>query len=251
MFTQKERKHLIISILVLGLAFGLNDKQPAFNIVNWTFNLVRAVFSAAIVLLLYELIHKFIARRYNADTEYELWSIRRYGFWRSARFPKKIFGRTIESFPLGVVLSILAALLSNGTFYLTPISSFKIIEKPHLRIGAKFRQLTNFEEAKIAVSSMLFLAVIALILVSLNYPVIFNQLVTMLFVFIAYSLIPFSSLDGAKIFFGSVPLYLATLAFILAAYFLIDVAGIFSILLIALLGAAFILLLYFNTIKNS
>lgn len=251
MFTQKEKKHLIISILVLGFAFGLNDKQPVFDIVNWTMNLVRAIFSAAIVLLLYELVHKFVARNYKADTEYELWSIRRYGFWRSARLPKKIFGCTIESFPLGVVLSIMATLLSNGMFYLIPIASFKIIEKPYLRINAKFRNLTNFEEAKIAVSSLLFLAIIALILVSLNYPIIFNQLVTMLFVFIAYSLIPFSSLDGAKIFFGSVPLYLATLAFMLIAYSLIESTGIFFTLLLASLGAAFMLLLYFHGIKNN
>src|SRR3989338_1556389 len=204
MFTKKEINHLVISVFILGFAFGFNDNQTFFSLKNWTINFIRALISAAIILLVYEISHKVSAKRYCAETEYEIWAIKRYGFWRSAKFPVKILNFTISSFPLGIVLSVIATLLSNGLFYLTPISSFKIIEKPHLRIGAKFKGLTNFEEAKIAVSSMLFLAVIALILVSLNYPVIFNQLVTMVVLFIRNSFISISNLEGSKIFFGSV-----------------------------------------------
>ena len=242
MFTKREIKHLIISILVLGFAFGLNDKQAAFNLSSWTVNFIHVLMAAAITLLLYELTHKLVARRYKAETEYEIWSIKRYGFWRSSEFPVKFLGFTIRSLPIGIILSIMATLLSKGLFYLIPMASFRLVERPHLRLGAKFRHVSNFEEAKIAASSLVILAIIALI-ASSSSALIFSQLSAMMYVFIAWCLIPISQLDGSKIFFGSIPLYIATAMFVLFSWLLAPF-GIIISLVLSLIGVLFLVLLY-------
>ncbi|MBS3095359.1 hypothetical protein J4231_01645 [Candidatus Woesearchaeota archaeon] len=247
MFKKKEISHLVISIVVLGFAFGFNDKQPTFNLANWTFNFFRAFIAAAITLLLYELVHKFVASRYGSETEYEIWSIKRYWFTPYAAFPKKIFGKyTINSIPLGIIISLFTTLITNGLFYIIPLSSFKAIEKTHLRVVSKFKHLTYFEEAKIASASIILLTIMAIILTSFGKSSTFTMLSTMLFVFVLYSMIPVSTLDGSKIFFGSLALYLAVFAFIVLSYLLVDKFGaVFSIFL-ALLGSAFVVLIYLH-----
>src|SRR3989338_2560131 len=250
MFTKKEINHLVISVFILGFAFGFNDNQTFFSLKNWTINFIRALISAAIILLVYEISHKVSAKRYCAETEYEIWAIKRYGFWRSAKFPVKILNFTISSFPLGIVLSVIATLLSNGLFYLTPISSFKIIEKPHLRIGAKFKGLTYFEEAKISSFSIIILIILALMLNTISPNIIFNQLTLMIFVFIGYNLLPISTLDGSKIFFGSVPLYISMVVFTLLSYVLMGMFNVIAALILAAVLSLFMLFLYFGFKKS-
>src|SRR3989344_3116492 len=111
MFNQKEKTHLIISIVIFGFIFGFNDNQAVFNLLNWVINFIRAIISASLNLIVYEITHKIVAKRYMASTEYELWGIKRYGFFRSQKFPKKIFNYTINSYPLGIIISIIATLL--------------------------------------------------------------------------------------------------------------------------------------------
>ncbi len=242
MFTKREITHLIISILSLAFAFGFNDGQASFRFSFWLLNFIRILMASIVMLLLYELIHKLTARKYKTGTEYEIWSIKRYGFWQSSKFPKKFLGSTIDSFPLGIIISIFTTLLSRGLFYIIPLASFRIVEKTHLRLGSKFKHVSNFEEAKIAASSLVVLAILAL-LASSGKVEIFSQLSTMIYVFIAYCLIPISTLDGSKIFFGSIPLYIAILIFIIVSYLLAPFGFAVSLIL-ALIGALFMALLY-------
>lgn len=243
MFSNKEKVHLAVSIIVLSLAFGFNDKQQSLNAVSWLFNFIRVLFFSIIIFMVYELVHKLFARRYGAETEYQIWSIKRYGFFRSSKLPKTIFGFTISSFPIGMIISVLATLFSNGLTYIIPLASFNIIEKTHLRISSKFKHLTNFEEAKIAAASLIFLAILAVIITSLNI-IQLKQMALMIFMFIAYCLIPISTLDGSKIFFGSVPLYIATIIFIALSYLLSSQFNLIYTFLLAFIGAVMLVFLY-------
>ena len=248
-FTKKERLHLLISILSLGFIFGFNDNQDIFNLANWLINLLRAMISAALILLVYELCHKMAAKRYGAETSYEIWQIKRYGFFRTSKFPKKILGITIPSFPLGLILSVIATVISNGLFYIALIPSFSIIERPYLRLSAKFKHISNFEEAKIASFSIIALLLLALILNATSQNMLFNQLTLMIFVFIGYSLLPISTLDGSKIFFGSIPLYIGIVIFALVSYLLMNVFNIIFAIILALIAAIFLTILYIGLKK--
>ncbi len=238
MFTKREILHLFLSIVILGFVFGFDDGNKSFILQNWILNLIRFIIIVAIIVLFREFVLKFFAKRHNATSEYEIWNINRV--W----FTKKLE----RGIPLGILMSIFLAIGSKGKFFFTAIGSHKFEEYKTSRSGRKHPYLTYLEEMQIAsmgILSSLFLAIIVLIMGNYSGFVVPN-FVTVCFYMALLNMIPFSSLDGSKIFFGSILTYIFLLVFIFVAFILIEKSIILALVLGLIIALAAMFTYFYN-----
>ncbi len=236
MFTKREIIHLIISVVVLGFVFGFDDGSSTFIFSNWFRNLLLIILIVAIAVLFRELVIKLMARRHEAISEYEIWNIKRVWFDKELPF----------GFPLGIILTLFLSVGSLGKAFFTAIGVHKISEYKSARTGRKHSSLDYFEEAQICsvgILSSLFLAVIG-ILVGRIFGINMSLFVSTNFFIALFNMIPLSSLDGAKIFFGSLLMYIFILVFVVVAFLLIKYSVILG-LLVAFIIATIAVGVYF------
>ncbi|MBT3394880.1 hypothetical protein HOA59_01635 [archaeon] len=212
-FKKTEIKHMFISTLIIGFIFSYNN----FTIVNW----LRLTILAALALIIGESIRKIIAKRKGCETEYQLWQIKKYGITKSAKFPIKIFNKRIKSLYIGIVLPLITIFLSIGHIKFMIIGTSQAKEIILKRVGKKYAKITEFETAIIALAGPLTYILLALVFKALSLPG-FEQFIEMTYLLALYSMIPLSKLDGAKIFFGSLPLYIFSAIFIIVSTVLIN-----------------------------
>src|SRR3989344_4900747 len=205
MFTKKEVIALLISILVFAFIFGFDDGRQTFNASYWLANFFTIVIIIAISLLVRELVIKFFAKRHEAESQYKIWQMEY--LW----FDKKV--KLIRPLPFGIIISLILAVYSKGTFFFTAIVASLFLSIIVLLFG----RLTNTD---------------------------FSRFVNINFYLALFNMIPFSSLDGAKIFFGSLTLYLFMAIFVIGAFLLIQLNVIIA-LLVAFLIASVIAIIYF------
>lgn len=239
-FTKKEIKALLISILIVALAFGFDDKKPSFDAGYWFANLFRMFMVVAIAFLMKEFVRKLVAKTQGFDTEYGLWNVKRYRL-KPEPAVVNFLGKSwiIKSIPAGAILSVLVTLVSKGKLFFVAIGSYDLIIKKSSRFGKKTFHITDYDEAKIAVVGPLVNVALMIIFQFFNSRGTFDNFVYINGMIAAFHMIPISSLDGAKIFFGSKIMYMFTLAFVLGTVLLIKVlapaitlalAGIFAII---------------------
>ncbi len=243
MFTQKEIKHLIISILLLGFVFGFNDGNKSFIANLWVLNFIRITLLVAITILFRELIIKLYAKRKGATSEYNSWFIQRVWFTQPKLKP---------GIPFGYIFSILGAAISNGKFFFTAMGIHDLKENRNARVGRKTILLTYFEECLIILSGVyanLFLIFLSVFLMN-NYDINLNAFIDINFFLIFWNLIlPISDLDGAKIFFGSKLLWIFSVLFVVLSYLFLNVGiilALFGALLISFVGVYFYYTKYGN-----
>ena len=238
MFTKKEVIALLISILIFAFIFGFDDGRQTFNASYWLANLFTIAIIVAISLLVRELVIKFFAKRHEAESQYKIWQMEY--LW----FDKKV--KLIRPLPFGIIISLILAVYSKGTFFFTAIGKHDLILNKSVRVGRQRINLKYFEEAQIistGIVASLFLSIIVLLFGRLTNTD-FSRFVNINFYLALFNMIPFSSLDGAKIFFGSLTLYLFMAIFVIGAFLLIQLNVIIA-LLVAFLIASVIAIIYF------
>ena len=243
-------KDFIITILVVSFVFAFDDKQPVFQLSYWLANFLRVLTSVTLVVFVHYFGHKWTARRYGAEVTHKVWSIKRYGLQKRAHFPLKInfLNLTIipiKSFPLGAVLAVIISFLSKGRFFFTPIEAIDIKSDEHKRLGRWRIKVLEHEIAMIAFSGPLANILFAFILQSFNKSGMFDQIILISCLYSVYHMIPWSQLDGAKIFFGFIHLYVIGLAFILLSFLLLMLLSPASAFFVSIIGAAAIFLFFF------
>ncbi len=234
-FDKTEIKHIIIATLVIGFIFSFNQ----FNLINW----LRFSILGAGVILIHEIAHKIVARKKACESHFRLWEIKRYGFFRKSKFPKKILGKKIGGFFAGIFLPIITIFLSLGSIKLFLVGTSEAKEIEHKRIGKKYTKITEFETAIIALAGPLTNLFIALIFQTLALPG-FETFIEMNYLMAIYSMIPISQLDGAKIFFGSIFLYIFSIAFIIFSIALLNIIGLIGSLILSSIIAIMLLITY-------
>ena len=236
MFSKKESIALLISVLVLTFVFGFDDGSEVFVFSNWLINFIGIFLLATFAVLFRELIVKWFASRHDSRSEYETWNI--HQVWFDKRLKRGI--------PFGIFLSLVLAFVSLGKFFFTAVGVHKFKENKNARVGRKFQNLSYYEEAQIAsmsILSSLFLAVIGLLLGNL-FSLNVGTFVGINFYIALFNMLPFSDLDGSKVFFGSLLTYIFLLVFIVIAFLLIKTSVVLG-LLVALIIASLVMGIYY------
>ncbi len=218
-FSKSEIKHLIVASVVLGFIFsftewGTTSFDPVTGVLNW----LKTIIISLIALLIHILAHKFIAFKSHAIIEFRTWSIQRYGIRKSSTYPIKTAGFSIPFLPIGIILSLLVIFLSAGkgifaaveSFIITDVKTEKRISRRLSEYSPRFIELTETEIALISLIAPIVSTLLAVIF--LNTPFHKFGLINM---YIAiYSMLPFPGLDGIKILFGSIWIYLFGILFV-------------------------------------
>lgn len=175
-FSWIEVQHLIISWLVIGLAFSIAISRP-ININHlWPFIgiFMISLLTIGVGFIGHELTHKFVAQRYGCLAEFRMW-------------------------PLGLMLALFFALFlgvvfaAPGAVYIMPIS---------FGLGSV---ITNRENGIISLSGPLANVLLAIIFFTLTfyegllYEIGFMGFFINLFL-AAFNMIPFPPMDGYKVF---------------------------------------------------
>ncbi len=242
-FEKKEMGSLIGASVVLGFIFsftkwGYGEFSLSVGIVNW----FRAFILSFIIYLIYLIANKNAAKLHGANLKFKMWTMDQYWFSKGAKFSKFwFFGLKIKSFKAGIIIPVLLSLFSNGIIKFATIAYTEITEVAAQRVGKKFKNLTDLEIARIHLAGPLTCLLLAIILTPLNA---FNTLADIAKLVAIFSFIPFSKLDGAKILFGSLPLYIFGLAFTIASLLLLGILPTFALIALAAITAIVILLIY-------
>jgi len=193
MLTKKEIIAILVTTIILAFAINLLSSIESFLYT------LLAVF----VIILANLIVKKITSFYlDSEIETSLWEIKRYGVKAHHRFKK--------SFPAGAFLPILSKLI------LFPLNSFVWMASLVFDVKAKnyraakrhglykFSEMTEDHIGYIAAAGIATNLVLAIIGYLIGYP-----LFTKLNIYYAFfNMIPISNLDGNKIFFGNLVLWI-------------------------------------------
>jgi hypothetical protein len=243
-FDGKEIWSITISALMLGFVFSFRQwgSGPAFELGTGLVNLIRLSILSAIALLVYLISHKLIARNYGCGSTFRIWSIKRFWFTKRAKIKNtKIFGIKINSIKIGIILPLLFSFFSNGLLKFCAVGSSEISEIKLARTKRQFKQVTDFEIAIIHFAGPLTLTLLALIL---NIIPGFSDLVKISYYIAIFAMVPLAGLDGTKIFFGSAPLYLFGITFIIFSIALLILTNSLSALVFGLIAAVISLLFF-------
>ena len=206
----KELSTIILATLILSLVviFRVVDGETSF--IN---DFSIAFLSFLIIVAASILAKKIVAYHYEADIKIKFWELYRFGFRKDAHLKKPT--------PM-VWLPIILTLLSRGTIWWMSILSFDIEAKPE-RVSKRhgLYRFSEMTERHIAIIS-LWGVIACLVLSVIGYLLGFEYFAKLSTYYAAWSLLPFSNLDGTKIFFGNrstwFTISLLTLFFLVAAF---------------------------------
>jgi len=248
MFTKKEIFSLLLTIFILSFAFGFDDKSETFVWGNWLGNFVVVFIMVALAFLAHQLGHKIAAKMNGFTAEYAYWGIQSLslkprqllGKGKSNPFPRTItvFGKKIliESFPIGLILCFLVTLLSNGQLFFLAVGQYTLLIKKTSRFGRRFFEVTNYEEAKIALAGPLANIILMILAKLVNAYGTFDTFIFINAMLALFHMIPLSHLAGAKVYFGSRLLWVSSIVFIVALIVLVYTVSIIPLLLLSLLS---------------
>lgn len=219
MFSLKELRHLIISIFVLTFAFAFDDKRPRFELEYWLTNFIYFFLTVTIVVLVYLISQKLMAYKYKANISYRIITISRFWFGPSKGFLSRFFKNFNIEYPIGIILSLLVTLFTNGRLLFLAVGRFLVDYKKHKRLGFKIAHLTEYEIAKIAIAGPLSSAILALVFKIIGG---FDEIVLVSSLYAVFNMIPLADNDGSKILFGAKYLYFFILSFVLFSAVLVN-----------------------------
>lgn len=246
MFRKKEILYLAITIFVVSLAIGFDDGSPSFSWSYWLQNFVIVFLMVAFSFLVQQIGHKIAARMNGFDTEYTLWGFQDLslrpmslmGRTKNKMFPRsyRLFGKefVVDSFPVGIVLSLLVTLMSNGKLFFLAVGQYHLILERSSRFGRKALQITNYEEAKIALAGPMMNIVLLVLATLFNSHGSFDTFILLNALLAFFHMLPLPYLAGLKIYFGSRLLYVSSLVFMISIVILAYTVSTIPMLLISL-----------------
>ena len=196
MINRKELTVIVISLIILSfsVAFVKDITSP----VNFGY-LLLSIF----LILGVNIVAKKIASFYlDSEIEIKLWEIERYGFK-----PSRYFKRPI---PAGIIFPLAISLITIGQIKFLASLVFDV--KPKTYRAAKryglytFSEMTEFHIGLIAAAGIAANLLFAVVGYLIGLPSAMNFSALSVY-FALWNLLPFSDLDGNKIFFGSLILW--------------------------------------------
>ena len=205
MITGKEILSLILALIVLAFS------NAFINIGRF----INSLFIFAIILIFYITAKKLTAYYYESEEETKIWTFQRYGLYKKSYFKSPV--------PVGVILPFLLSVLTFGYIPWFAVTMSDV--NPTEARTAKRHQIYSFSEmtewhiALISASGILGVLVLAPVAYILNFP----DLAKISVLFACFNMLPLGKLDGTRIFFGSIVLWvvLATISLIALSYALL------------------------------
>ena len=186
----------------------------ASTLINNTINLKIFIINLTIsfvIIIVSILAKKLAARAIDAKSEIKIWQFKRYWITTRSEFKKPV--------PMGVILPILLSFISLGfikflAFFQTELEAMpsRVAKKYGLRRYSDIMEWDGSLVVFYSTLALLILAVICSFITSKSFS--FFELAKYSLYYSIYNIIPFSSLDGVKLFMGSKPLYVFTLILI-------------------------------------
>ncbi len=174
---------ILLASIVLALSIAFQD----------TSLMLYAFVSFFIIISLNVLAKKAIGYYFETGVKIKFWSMYHFGFRKDYHFKKAI--------PM-IWLPLILSLLSRGVLWWLAILEFDVeakAERASRRHGLyRFTQVTEWHMAWIAVWGIIVNVIVAII----GYILGFEFFAKLGIYYAIWSLIPLSSLDGSKIFFG-------------------------------------------------
>lgn len=234
LFTKQEGYAFLICVLMISFGFGFDDGATTFVLLNWIKNFFMVILLVAVSLFFHIFLQKYFAYRHDCTLEFKLWFIKRFGFRKWQRADRE--NPNARGIPMGLMLSFFFTIMSNGKLPFTAVGISDVTVNRTARSGRKTIDLGNYEEALIQIAGPM--ANIALLIIGLYLGKLFgfdaSKFVMINFFMALFCMLPFSSLEGAKIFFGSRNLYVFGLIMIILA-FVLKGTGIFGATILTIL----------------
>ncbi|MBU2640045.1 MAG: hypothetical protein KKG75_05075 [Nanoarchaeota archaeon] len=233
-FTKKEIKNIIIASIILGIVFFLNEwRLTDHNLETGILSLIGLIILSAIIYLVHATSQKLMAQSVDAEIEFSLVQAKKIQtVIKEMPLPKYLF-------PIGPIITLLITVLSGGKFLFIALASFHHNISRYRRVGHKWTNIKEFEEAKIAFAgplSNLILLAIFKILLPLS-PQFLSKAVFISSTLAIFHLLPLPQFDGLKIVMGSRVLYIFAIVLAILTIFLINITSVFIALFLALIVA--------------
>jgi Zn-dependent protease len=229
MFNKKE----LISLLIASLVLGYVSSYKSLTWLGW----VSMAGLALIVLFVHHFGQKITALFYDCSTEAKLWTVRQFSFGKSSHFK--------FDFPMWAAFPVFLVIFTLGGLKWLALTTFEAVPLP-ARIHRKYAELTDWDLALIAAGGLFFNALLAVIAHLLG----FDMFAMLNLFFVMFNLIPFSNLDGGKIFFGSVMLWVFCSVFTAILWLLLGHISLITNIAAALVIAVVAVILYYINMKR-
>lgn len=203
MLNSKEAISILLAVIVLSLTLSFAKGL----------NFLLVMFISVFVIFFINIVAKKVASFYfDSEIEVDIWKIRQYGFK-----PQRHLNTAL---PTGILFPVIFAIISLGKLVWMALLVFEV--KPKTYRAAKRHGLYSFSEmteahigyiAAVGIFANLFFALV-------GYLLGFSEFSRLSIYYTFFNMLPFSDLDGNKIFFGNIILwsFLAALTLIGLGY---------------------------------
>jgi len=199
MITKKELLALILALVVLAFSNSFTNVDK----------FVSSLFMFAIILIIYTTSKKLTAYYYESEEETKIWTFQRYGLYDRSYFKTAI--------PIGIILPFLLSILTFGAVPWFAVTMSEVKPTPARAVKRhqiySFSEMTEWHLSLISASGILAALILAPVAYILNFP----DLARASIFFACFNLVPLGKLDGTRIFFGSVVLWMVLSAIALIA----------------------------------
>ncbi|MDP6641924.1 MAG: hypothetical protein QGF74_00890 [Candidatus Nanoarchaeia archaeon] len=227
-----ELKHFVITIFFVTFALAFDDKKSEFILNSWLLNFLKVLIFVSITVIVHYFGHKLAARKYQTEVEHRIWCL-----------SNLLFKKIKKKIPIGIILSLLVSFFSLGRLFFIAIESITINTKPK-RTGFRYPNLMDYEIAIISVAGPLANLILALFIKLIGISFL-NDLIMINLAYGLFHMIPFSDLDGCKVFFSSFIVYIFTLSLMLITLLLISFYSLTTVIILALFIAAVFSIIFF------
>lgn len=201
-------KREIIDIITVTIAFALILMFNK-NILGW--NIYYLIIP--IIILAASMIPKYwTAHIIDANLKFKAWSLQRFWISRWAHFKKPM--------PIGIILPFFMGFLSGGGIKMMTLLQFNATASPRRVVKKygvrRYSGIMEWDDAMISFYGfigVLILSLVANYFTSAVFP--FKELAKYSLYYAIWNIIPFSQLDGSRLFYGSKPLFVFTFLIIL------------------------------------
>jgi len=192
MINKKEAIIIPLVILLLSLLLSLLKSWDIF---------LKILLSITILIIANILAKKLLAHYLDSEIEVKLWKIQRFGFQADQHFKKP--------FPAGIFFPMIFRVIFFMFNSFIWMASLVFDIKPKVHRAAKKHGLYSFSEITEDQIGLIAAAgiVINLILATIGYFLGFHIFAQLNIYYAFFNMLPISSLDGNKIFFGNIVLW--------------------------------------------